>query len=336
MAASLEEMHERGVAVTMLHPFKVSFYRQFGYVTADDHLIAEYPTRAFEAWARDPAAAAFTMERVSPNEGWTAFCELDDATTGRGHGNVLVSSMGDEFWKRRMDDQEIVTFSRAEETVAAAVFRKVGAEPDGTLRLASYRFSEPAGLAAILRFIALHIDQCDSVVMNVAPASQAGRVFRHTADIDGHVKISPMRRPWMVRIVDVEAALDGIPAAVAGEVRIHVSDELGAWNEGAYLLSCDGNRLAVEAVPRGGVDGTTTNTTTDLALSINQLSSLLYGAAPPEEILRERHGVTSPGAASFAPDANGPHADSGPAGGSAGGLLATWFPERFLWNDWGF
>jgi hypothetical protein len=185
--------------------------------------------------------------------------------------------------------------------------------------------------------------------MNVAPASGAGRIFRHTGDIDGHVKISPMRRPWMVRIVDVAAALDGIPAAVPGEVSLHVADELGPWNEGTYRLSCDGTRLTVEAAPRGPADGTDAATdraaATDLALSIEQLSALLYGAAPPEEILRQPHGVTSTGAGAPRADAepaggsaaaNGSPADADRAGGSAAGLMAAWFPERFLWNDWGF
>lgn len=332
MAASLSEMHEEGVAVSMLHPFKVSFYRLFAYVTADDHLIAEYPTRAFEAWARDPAAAALTMERMPPEEGWPLFCKLDDATAGKSHGSVLVSSMGGELWRRRMDDQELVVFRRGAEPVAAAVFRKEGAEPDGTLRLASYRFSEPEGLAAVLRFIALHIDQCDTVVMNVAPASRRGRIFRHTGDIEGYVKISPMRRPWMVRIVDVAGALEGIPAGTPGEVRIRVSDELGPWNEGPYRLSCDGTRLAVERVGRELQSGSSSPASaraaatadTELSLSIEALSALLYGTAPPDEILRPVHGTQ--------PAAEGPRAQPG----AATDLLSAWFPERFLWNDWGF
>ncbi|MFW5729646.1 MAG: GNAT family N-acetyltransferase [Spirochaetota bacterium] len=336
MLESLAEMPREGVSVSMLHPFKVSFYRDFGYVTADDNVIAEYPASAFAQWLRDPGAEELQMERLKPMDAWEEYCHLDsesmaardaadaptrgafaEASAGAGsfHGPVVLSSIGREFIERRLDDQETVLFRRGGRTLGGAIFRKEGAEPDGTLRIAGYRFTERDGLGALLRFIALHIDQCNTVVMNAAPASLHGRLFQHTGDIDGEVRIHAMRRPWMIRIVDVVAALRGIPAPAAGELELSVTDEHCPWNNGTYRLSSAGAGLEVDVNgcnPKR--DGSSHPDTPSASVTIQQLSALLYGTHAPAEILRTAVGATP----------------------TAVNLLAAWFPERFLWNDMGF
>ncbi len=339
MLETLAEMQREGMPVSMLHPFKVSFYRNFGYVTADDNVVVEYPTTAFAEWLRDPAAEEVRIERHAPMDAWEEYCHLDaesaapagspaapagapsqssrggPAPAGPFHGPVVLSSAGREFIERRLDDQEIVFFRRGGRTLAGAVFRREGHEPDGTLRIAGYRFVERDGLAALLRFVALHIDQCNTVVMNAAPASLRGRLFPHTGDIDGEVRVQAMRRPWMVRIVDVAAALRGIPAPAAGDLELSVSDEHCPWNRGTYRLSSSGESLEVDVNGRHTAQGDPPQPDTPSAsVTIHQLSALLYGTHPPAEILRDAPGVTP----------------------AARNLLAAWFPERFLWNDTGF
>lgn len=418
MTESLAEMHREGLAVSMLHPFKVSFYENFGYVTSDESIIAEYPTRAFAKWLDDAAAAEVRIERRPAEAGWPLYAELDADGLPGAHGSVVHGSIGKELAHRRLDDHEIALFSRNGRTVAGAIFRKEGAEPHGILQLLGYRFLGRDGLRSVLRFIALHIDQCATVRMNVAPASPHGRLFQYTGDIDGEVTVMPMRRPWMVRIIDVVAALNGIPAPAPGELTLSLTDRHCPWNDGRYRLSSDGEQLqaervgAAEAGPGGtgarpgtGAGTETTSHTgarqalgpgtgarhgpepgvqpgssvrpnppsdarqnpepgphphSDIALTAEQLAALLYGARPPAEILTPANpaaaseeagdgasgdrpaqatdGATRnrPARATNGASRNGPNRTPNEASAEAVELLARWFPERFLWNDWHF
>jgi len=324
MQRSLEEMHEEGLAVSMLRPFRVSFYAQYGYTTTDDTVQVTYPTRAFEPYLQRDDAKELRIDRATPEDGWDEYVHLDGEVSGAFHGALSYDSIRPEMRDRRLRDFELVFFRKGGRTLAGAIFRKEGAEPDGVLHLESYRFVNATGLAALLRFAALHIDQCRQVDMNVAPAGLDGRLFVHTGDVDEDVQIRPMRRPWMVRIVDVVKALHGVHAAVAGELRLHVTDHACPWNNGIYRLASAGERLTVERAAAAEVGATAH---ADLSLSISELTAFLYGSQPPESARGE--GDSGPSSDSGSPDGSGRSAE-------ARALLQNWFPRRFLWNDWWF
>lgn len=345
MQEALAEMHREGLVVSMLRPFRVSFYGRFGYASSDDEMTITYPTRSFTPWLNAPAAQGIVTERCSPEEGWQEYTALDRGPidlggTGDGdgdgeyfrHGNILLESLNPELRKRRLEDEELILFRREGRLIGGLTFRKEGAEPDGVLRLSTYRFSEFSGLAAVLRYIALHIDQCATVVMNAAPASPDGRIFPWTGDIDDAVEVKRIRHPWMVRLVDVPAALNGLPAAGAGAVTIRLRDEYGPWNEGRYRLESDGAQLRVHPLDDGGRSTPSGDgAAAAVELDIRELSAMVYGSVRPREILRkhlpwQQERLACTGAAGQAGE---PEAETI-------SLLEGWFPERFLWNDWWF
>lgn len=371
MNATLAELAEDGVAVSMLHPFKVSFYRSFGYITTDDTVVATYPPSAFASYLSHDGAKAAAVERYGPsdfNQAWAAFCELDTQSNGKAHGPILFSSIAPAQPSRRLDDRFVVLFQTpatgsadagaagnkrldratgrppsesAGRVVAGMVYRKEGGEPDGRLLVDYYR-ALPGFLPAVLRFVALHIDQCATARMPVAPMSTTNRLYARTGDIDGHVTPEPSRRPWMVRIVDVAAALDGIPVLSEGEVTVAVTDEGGRWNTGVYTLRAGKKlTLTVERADPGAAAAA------DISLDQETLCRLLYGAADPMEILA----TTSPGAPPTSERAAGAVAvKTGAVAARSGShgpptstsrveaveTLSTWFPERVFWNDWMF
>jgi predicted acetyltransferase len=347
MHAAIAEMHQRGTACSMLHPFRVSFYERFGYAAADDTLFADYPPSAFARWVDDPDAGSLRMSRYHAPDAWDAYAELADralsgtAAGGAGpggagaHGPVLLSSISEAHWRRKVDDQACVLFAAPEtpdtSAEAGVIFRKEGAEPDAEMRVYSWRAATRRGMRAVLRFFALHVDQCRSVVLPVGPMSSAGRLFRYTGDIDGSVHLEPMRRPWMVRLIDIPGAIDGLPdpAGEAGACIVGVTDPQCDGNTGSYRIASDGQQLRCERAEGWGAPAHEADTQSDveLNLSIGTLSALIYGTQPPEEIFE-----------------GGAGAGAGEAGGAAKGgfqtraqaSLARWFPERPLWNDWMF
>ncbi len=348
--ASIAELAEEGVAVSMLHPFKVSFYRRFGYVTTDDTMVAIYPPSAFAHYLSDDVAKNLVAERYGPQEfeqAWSELCDLDRAASDGCHGPILFSSIPPSQPARRLDDRFIVLFRRrtpgvtdsgtaggasadgAEAgtggrrdaatgepgaVVAGMVYRKEGGEPDGTLIIDFYR-ALPGALPAVLRFVALHIDQCDRARMPVAPMSTTNRLYAMTGDIDGHVRPESSRRPWMVRIIDVAAAINGIPVKTAGDIIIAVTDPGGPCTGVYSLRAGDDHTLAVEQAK--------TTAKADLNLDQETLCRLLYGADDPWQVLAARRGTggRDPAASGHAQPAK---------------TLAAWFPEQVLWNDWMF
>jgi predicted acetyltransferase len=359
MHAAIAEMHQRGTACSMLHPFRVSFYERFGYAAGDDTLFADYPPSAFARWVDDPDAGSLRMSRYHALDAWDAYAELADralngaAAGGAGprgagaHGPVLFSSIGEAHWRRKVDDQACVLFAAPEtpntSTEAGLIFRKVGAEPDAEMRVYSWRAATRRGMRAVLRFFALHVDQCRSVVLPVGPMSSTGRIFRHTGDIEGSVRIEPMRRPWMVRLIDIPSAIDALPdpAGEAGACVVGVTDPQCEGNTGSYRIASDGQQLRCERAAGGERPAREADMQSgvELNLSIAGLSALVYGTQPPEEIFAGAAGEAWAKAGSQAPapargaTARPPRADTW---SQAQALLACWFPERPLWNDWMF
>lgn len=326
MEASLRELADEGIALSMLHPFKVSFYARLGYAPVDDSLVVEYPVTAFTDYLADRDAASLVTTRTSPAvspgaagagsdkpgeewiRAWRAYTRFADEVTVGSHGPVCLESVPESQVRSRWSDKSIVLMrDPATSTIEAGlVMRKEGSEPDGHLRIASYR-ARPGRLPAILRFIALHADQCARVCMHLAPMSETGRLFAWTGDVPADVQIQGLRRPWMVRILRVTDALHGLPVAGAdGTVVLEVEDPILPENSGGYALRASGGLLGVE--PAGAA-------TAQIRLGIDELSALVAGAAGP------------------------PAAEAGAAGAeptSAAGVLASWFPPRLLWNDWFF
>ncbi|MEM9194768.1 MAG: GNAT family N-acetyltransferase [Myxococcota bacterium] len=81
---------------------------------------------------------------------------------------------------------------------------------------------------------------------------------------------------WMLRIVDLEAALSerGYPRAVQGELHLHVDDDILAANRGRWVLTVAGGRGQVRKGGRG-----------TLRVDIRALSQLYSSFASAEELV---------------------------------------------------
>ena len=80
--------------------------------------------------------------------------------------------------------------------------------------------------------------------------------------------------PWMVRVIDVEQALTGLPAKGEDEFRIRVTDKMCEWNNQIFALRSKNESL--QAHQASGNPAAT--------ITIKGLSALVYGTQSIEEL----------------------------------------------------
>jgi predicted acetyltransferase len=300
MHAALGDMRDRGLAVSMLRPFRESFYAKFGYVTANSSLTVGFPPAALArqlayvppaGWGLETRPAKDVLPRIK------AFWQKE--VLPRHHGLIFLHEASRAEWEMWAKDT-LATFALREgEPRGLARYRKSGYGDEGKVQVPELFWLDDDARDLLLQFLARHRDQVGEIKL----ALPYGFNFQQwLEDVPRRLDIGIMHLPWMVRVVDAAAALDGLPAATPGEVKLEVVDEQCDWNAGVYLLAGDGGRLRAERV--GGE--------APVRLDARALSALAYGTLGPEEL--SRRGWLS-------------RADA-----ATRELLGRWFPPRPLFN----
>ncbi|UCH79100.1 MAG: GNAT family N-acetyltransferase [Candidatus Coatesbacteria bacterium] len=300
MQAAFEEMRRRGTGVSMLRPFRESFYERFGYVTANADSRVTFPTEALGHWLRREAAPGWTTTPVPARE---VIAEIQDFWRGKAlpryHGLIDLPEASEAEWREWVKDK-VATFATSNgDRRGFALFKKTGYGHHGKLECSQFLWAEPEARDLLLQFLARHRDQIASVELRL-PCDTPFQQWLQ--DVSRPFQIETFHLPWMVRVMDAPAALAGLPAEAAGEVAVEVVDEQCDWNTGVYLLRSDGGRLAVEKI---GAEPA-------VRMDVKALSALAYGTLPTAELARR----------------------GWLAGGEAAALelLDRWFPPRPLFN----
>ena len=305
MKRALEAMHERGHVVSMLAPFKESFYERYGYVTAQPELTVRTGLDRLSHWLkRDVYPSNLETIRMPAVEVRQRFSRIAEQLLTRWHGRAFRPDVGESEWRSRVRDREAVILRRDGEDVAAFHFSKrQNGHISPIMSVSALYTADTEALEAVLGFLATHRDQVEILEMNVGVDAPLWRWFSdgsHDFTITGG-------NPWMVRIVDVVPALDGTRVGYPeGSIKIRVDDLQCEWNNRVFRLESKSGQLHVEE---------TSGETPDVTLSIEQLSALLYGIRP---VFRYRR---TPGEL---PDT------------AASSLLTGWFSNKSVRNDWFF
>lgn len=265
-------MREQGRPVSMLHPFRESFYERFGYVAAGAALEIEVPTAALGHYLERKPGPGWVEERLAPAEAREAFHSLLREMAPRYNGFTIHERVPAAKWESRTRDWLFVMIRRDGVLQAAARYEKLGHPNPALLRVRDPYWRDLAGRNALLRFFAKHRDQVSAVNLQVPYGSAVHTWFRDT--------MSPFalridEKPWMVRLVDVASALDGLPAAPDGRAVIEVSDDRCRWNNGRFVLEAAGGRLRATAAAAGAAVA---------RVDQKALASLAYGSRSVEEV----------------------------------------------------
>jgi len=262
MTRSVNELHDRGIALSALYPATHTLYRKSGYERAGGYYAIRLD--AEDVLLRDRALA---LRPLGPGDE-TAVRETYRASASGRNGAL---DRGPYIWDR-------VTEPRGERARGYGVFdgehlagylyllQRRREESGYDLLLTDFVYRTPAAARRLLTFLGDHHSLAREI-----------RWFGEPADVAVHLLPEPrvrveLRYVWMLRLTHVPAALAarGYPAGLETELHLAVRDEIVPGNAGNIVLRvADGTG---EVVPGGSGA---------LELDVRALAALYSGFLSP-------------------------------------------------------
>lgn len=259
---------EDGRPVSALHPFRAAFYGRLGYVgLTSPRTVTLRPADLTSLLALD-LPGEVKVRRIA--DGWDDMITLLDRAVTDRHGFAEFP----EYRRGELRDDNrhwLVTAHIDGEVVGALPYRitDYGGELTGQVLL----HDGAVARSLLLRFLATHADQVETITLTVAP-SETPELW--STDFAGTVTTTvrvPHPAPPMARVLDLPA-LAGTPA---GEARVALSVADDPYLGGDWTLDGAGGALTVSP----GVPGASA----DVRLTAAALSGLVYGVLGPAEIV---------------------------------------------------
>jgi len=261
MRAAMEEASREGVALSCLYPATQPVYRRVGFEQAG----------TFQSWS-------LATEEIAARERGLEIREAgrrDERTIRAIAGEFARRSNGtldrpDALWERIFRPIKGDSFAYLAGDEGYVVYCK---EPSGQhydLVLRDWAALTPAAGRRLLTFFADHRSLADHVRFAAGPTSPLLMLDREQA-------AKPVRAlRWMLRIVDVKAALEarGYGAGVAAEAHLDVRDDVLPSNAGRWTLEVSGGRARVRKGGRGTV-----------TIDVRGLAALFSGFMSPRELV---------------------------------------------------
>ncbi len=268
MRAVLAEMHRSGVALSTLFPATQPIYRRPGFEQAGVRLRYQLSTRGIDA--RDRTLDVRPIEKADH----PSLVELYTERARRTAGNLDRNAWA---WQRILDPPPWAKpgygylAARAGQPEGYIVFsQKPGEHPhNNELEVADFVVLTADAGRRLLTLLADHRSMAEWVSWNGAPADPISYLLA-----EQHLTIKD-RIDWMLRIVDIRAALEarGYPAGLNTELHLKVADDLLARNNQRYVLEIADSKAEVHEGGRG-----------ELGIDIRGLASLYTGHLSPAEL----------------------------------------------------
>jgi predicted acetyltransferase len=269
---AFRRMCDSGRPVTMLHPFRESFYERLGYVAASAELWLAAPVEALAHYLPRSSGDGLSLSRFTGSEGLDRFLSAVGGRTGLPSGYVLRDDASPAFWTRRFKDSVYVFVGSSEDIRAAAAYKTLLRTKTPELAIRDWYWTDPEARDILFGYLASHRDQVTLLRFPVHPDAPFHQWFRDTMT---QFQLRIDEKPWMVRVVDVAGALDGILSQATDELVVGVRDDQCDWNNDSFRLRVSEGRLRVTAASEEP----------DVELDIRGLSALLYGTLDAAELL---------------------------------------------------
>ena len=276
MQRSIEEMHASGQAVSMLYPFKTSYYEMFGYAGWQITMYARIAPEALVPYIRLPKHGAI-KQRASSDAGDDFYAFL--GATQRGvHGMALQPRV--RFDHELESGPTWFASVHEEDEITGGLSYKLDLDKNVMVVHAVFWLTENAKLH-LLDFMARHVDQVKRISMPLLP----GQHPHLWATDDDQISVNSVEdHAWnapMGRIVTI-AGLNGIGAG-DGTVALTVRDEHAPWNNGTWTITGAAGSLSVS--PGGEPQGEVT---------IHGLSALVFSGVDPAILSHRGWGTVDP------------------------------------------
>ena len=244
MKAEVRAMAREGKALSALFPANLPLYRRAGYEIAGTRFSIEVETRSLGRRARTLA-----LRKLEPG---------DHAARQKLYRNALrfasgpidrsqpVYQLSEKVWR-----PPYVAYGvwRGKEMVAALAY--VNPWKEGKLAVLEMTIADPEAGERVLAFLADHRQQAKAARWILSPQDP---IFA-ALESPEHYRLES-RDHWMLRIVDVAAALEarGYPGGVRGRFDLLVRDDVVARNRGRFVLEVDDGEARVRPGGRAAIE----------------------------------------------------------------------------------
>ena len=256
-------MHERGIPVSTLYPFRDSFYERLGYTQIPQNRFATIKPEALAPLVRESLPIEVTQQEIGTAfDDWWGFQER---LLSERHGFGLFARSRAVQWQDENEDWVALAREHGEIT-GAMTFKITGYGKN--LEADTFQYTTPAARYGLLAWIGRHVDQVKAAVLELGPGEYPETWYRdiYATSSTDHENAWPSP---MGRVISV-AGLDGIGAGAETSVSFTLVDDQCPWNCGVWTLSGADGFLRVK---EGG--------NPSCHLTIQGLSSLVwYGEDP--------------------------------------------------------
>ncbi|HEY0603718.1 MAG TPA: GNAT family N-acetyltransferase [Herpetosiphonaceae bacterium] len=269
MRGMLEELHGQGVALSALYPATLSFYRKFDYLRAGYRLTYELPLATIDVDERAGELVPITPEH------YPDLRRLYEERARQSAGNLHRPEW---MWQARLEPKDSPAFRFLvvnEGRLEGYVVFTQGARSE-PLQVADLCALTPTAGRRLLTLFAGYRTMVEHVVWSGGTHDPLLYMLGENM-IGGSRAKARITRPleWMLRIVDVEAALNerGYPAGLNAELHLDLHDPLLPGNNGRWVLRVADGRGSVEAGGAGRVE-----------LGVAELAAIYSSFMAPSEL----------------------------------------------------
>jgi len=293
-----EYMHDNGYATSVLYPFKDTFYGAFGYVNCPPMLRVVANPAHLKRWK---LPSGYSVSRMSYSDALSHYKTIQTEEGEKTHGATRRSNKRWEELSIGAKANVAVAFGPDGSSQGIMIHQHkgyadlYGKDDMGQMRVREWLWRNHDARSALLNYVHLHADQILKVEIPVNPSSDDYYQW-----IEGRNVIEMKTGlTFMVRCVDVQRTLEGLPTSREGDAVFRIEDSLCEWNNQTLQLEAEGGSLMVESL--GDAEA-------DTVLSIEGISALVYGTLTISELV--------------------PY---GWIDGPVPKIMKDWFPRAYVW-----
>ncbi len=273
MQEGFKMMREKGQSVSMLDPFKQSYYEKFGYVAANTAYIVEAPLKQLRISDTTPQNVDWTFERVRAVNAKDEYLKfVREVGPKQYHGYIIFKTFPDAMWRQRTKESLIVFVKHKGKIQALGRYRikgeRIKAEFRTNMQVIDLLWRTREARDKLFFFFRQHWDQIHNISIHAPFDTKVEHWFK-----DARLKIE-RKTPWMVRIIDAKNAIQNLPGLGEDIVTLEITDPNCPWNNGTYSLQSEKGRLHL----------TKSSGHPEVKATIQALSALVYGTQLVEEL----------------------------------------------------
>ncbi|OIP78090.1 MAG: hypothetical protein AUK48_02425 [Oscillatoriales cyanobacterium CG2_30_44_21] len=282
------EMRMQGIGISMLTPFKESFYSALGYAITNPTNEINIPIASLAPYLKlhlkEPNLVNLTCDRLAATEAKDILSNFlyehlrSQTLQPNSHGLVITNFTYEQWWHLHRH-KLCVVIKRDRQPVAIAIYAidSSGNIPlrDRQIEISSIFWTDQQSRDRLFSFFASHRDQVASIKMPIPPDVNVHQWLTNAGQLE-----SKLTDPWMVRVVDVVGALHGLPIA-CDRFTFALSDPDCSWNEGIFGVNGDRGQLSVRRI----VNDDLPNSAINFRATVAGISALVYGTQAIDELV---------------------------------------------------